>query len=368
MLLLDLNTASPQALAKLPGMTEKRIMTLVTYRSTTPIAKLWQLASLPGFGDATVRGLQEHVRPLADMMPRQLRCPLNVAGIPCRAPGEVVFMTWNVRRLSLGKPDFALAIIADVVRAGDIVALQEVVDVRSLGKLLSLLPKTWRCVASPPLGGAYTERYAFLWNDAVVRGLHTSTVVLQDKVQRPPFVVKFYCCNGGRTITCANFHAVCATGHKATQAECTAVRAHMDAFVGSDVDVLAGDFNSAYISWPGWSPALVSVQATTLAGTTLDQVWVRQGTGIRAGGVVKYHEYLDVRATVVATQAVSDHLPVYAVLAPKPVEKNRNAAPPAHPTCKDGMVLTPAWHVAAVDTQRYPEISSRLLTTPLGNV
>jgi len=132
------------------------------------------------------------------------------------------------------------------------------------------------------------------------------------------------------------------------QAECAAVRGYVAA--SSDIDVLAGDFNSACVVWQDWAHAVLG--KTTLARTALDQVGARRGTGIRAGGIVRYHEHLDARATAVATQAVSDHLPVYAVLQPKPAGRNPYSASPAR--CgKDVLALAPGWHVATVPQDRF---------------
>jgi hypothetical protein len=109
----------------------------------------------------------------------------------------LVIATWNVQRLSLAKSDDALLILAGVVDAVDVLAVQEVVDDLVLGKLLMVLPKGWACHVSPALGAAsrpgshhpYVERYAVLYRSSVLE-VRWAAVVGQDAgLRRPPMLL-----------------------------------------------------------------------------------------------------------------------------------------------------------------------------------
>ena len=379
--LVDLNTASREVLLTLPRITGKLADALIAYRSTTAIVKLWQLTNIPGFGPVIVRGLQGAVCACVDApaygQGRRLRCALPL--LSRHGAGCITVASWNIQRLSLSKADFALHVIAAVARSVDILAVQEIIDVRVLEKLLMLLPE-WRGVVSPSQGktSAYTEQYAYLWNDATVRLTVAGAAQPQllatgacHTLSRPPFIATFTCVATSQTLRCANFHAVCGNSAQARARECEAVHAAVDA---SPIDVLLGDFNTAcadggWRAWQGWTAALPVHTPTTLAGNPWDHVWVRDAAARTiAAGVYDYRpQVLQLHPTFPA-QAVSDHLPIYTTLA---LSSSRTATqsegtPDARivrpqPCDYQLIAASKVWYAAAVEYGRYAETSSRIL-------
>lgn len=238
--MVDINCASESELVKLPGIGSKKARAIIQHRTTRgPFRKLWELTQIPGIGEATVRMLQPYVATLVDTNPcRQLRNRLVRPKATTAQDPVTCICSWNIQRLSLSKPDFALHLIADVMSAMHVVAVQEVMDVRVLEKLLVLLPNNWACHTSPQQGNpgsTYTESYALLYRADRFQ-LHDCFVVNADTapVTRPPMVVVLQDQLTGRHTAYVNFHAVFQGSASAREAECPRSK-------------------RSRTSWPAWS-------------------------------------------------------------------------------------------------------------------
>jgi endonuclease/exonuclease/phosphatase family metal-dependent hydrolase len=387
--LVDLQTASLATLTTRLALNARQASALIAYRDAHgPINKLWQLASLPGFGEKTVRSLQGRVMPLIDAplttQSRRLRCSLPLIARP---HGDALIVgSWNIQRLSLSKPDFALHIIAAVARCMDIMAVQEVIDDRVLSKLLMLLPG-WRCIVSQPQGNAitstYVEQYAFLWNAESVAMVGTPGIVTVRNVTRSPFVCSFARLPSFTTrpvqqsytaptpfpvLTVANFHAVYGKTQEIRKMESLAVRQSISVARDRCIDVLLGDFNCACDgdAWEdtcqGWTRALPLYAGTTLAKKPWDHIWCR--VPLCDAGVMDYAAHVRTLDPSLDLGAVSDHLPIYATVSPQ-----RQVFMPLFDAAESrtndseyNIVQTSkVWLTAAVAYGRYGETSSRVL-------
>jgi competence ComEA-like helix-hairpin-helix protein len=330
--LVDVNTASASELAKLPGLNATKADAIVAKRQACgPYRKLWELTTVPGIGEAAVRRLQPLVCSLVDtpgIPRRRLARPFPI--LPRTSPAAAVIGTWNIQRMSLSKPDFALHVIAGIVLTMDVVAIQEVMDESALAKLLMLLPD-WQCVASPPQGAAgssYSEQYALLYNGSrfrvaamgVLDGakcLHESTHPRSHTPKaggsgtssrvftRPPFVVTLADLHTAGALCVVNFHAVYGTQAGVRRQECASLQ-HAVCALASKLPTEAafcvvGDFNVASDDavWQPWGTqngvsssdqrgamplsdpcmhwdwSLPPGTATTTKGSAYDNVWVR---------------------------------------------------------------------------------------------
>jgi endonuclease/exonuclease/phosphatase family metal-dependent hydrolase len=96
-----------------------------------------------------------------------LKAHRETRAIPKRQAGKLLLATWNVA--NLGAPEQrrdpeCFALLAQIVRFFDLVAIQEVRDNADAGirKVLAELPDSWRLVFSE--AGGNDERFAFLWD------------------------------------------------------------------------------------------------------------------------------------------------------------------------------------------------------------
>ncbi len=375
--LVDVNVASEDLLCTLPGITRAKARAIVARRNEVGrFAKLWDLTAIPGIGEATVRGIQKLVAPLVDTPQegpvRRLRHPLTC---PIQAHGEaavVVMGTWNIRRLSLSKPDFALHIIAGVIQHMDLVAIQEVMDPRALQKLLMLLPG-WNCVTSPAQGtqgSVYCEQYAVLFNAARVSLTGDAYVASALQVSRPPMVSHFVArSNAAWRVSVINFHAVYGTKASERTRECCVVQQFAEDMARNGATTcLLGDFNvpSDGVVWKAWqavgsnrtwTPVLTGT-GTTLSGSAFDNIWIAHGVLVR-GQVYCYST--DIRLpNDTATEAVSDHYPVVAAIRVGSSPKQATHMPDNAERCT---VTTPGdtWYAASVLWNRYQNTSTQLL-------
>jgi deoxyribonuclease-1-like protein len=126
-------------------------------------------------------------------------------------------VSWNIRDFGSSKSEETVALIADVLRDYDIVAIQEVVagygGAQAVAKLADELNRRgaiWDYTISDPTNSsAYkTERYAFLWKTAKVKKIGKAWLEQKFKIEidREPYMCTFEI--EGKRITVVNFHAI----------------------------------------------------------------------------------------------------------------------------------------------------------------
>jgi endonuclease/exonuclease/phosphatase family metal-dependent hydrolase len=373
--LIDIASAPFEVLKRL-HLSNTQIRALLHYRSTHRITRLRQLADIPAFGAKTMARIRPLILPLVDMIQRPADVRVNlpstqaIVSMRARASSQrgfrggpcIVAASWNICRMSLSKPDFALHIMAECMRHADIVALQEVMDEQVIAKLLMLLPN-WQAVASKALGdSSYTEKYVYMWNATRIC-VTDAYVCHMNNVSRPPFMCTCTC--DGYLLKLANFHA---TYGSSTQKRVQEGHMVMGELARHEhlCDILLGDFNSACTddAWSrsGWDACTAPTLPTTIAMKPWDHIWRHPHSRVicmvdaskRAEAVVRYES--DVYPGF-PLNAVSDHFMIYTC-----VQLVRKA--PKHFTATHTVeVIYPGdeWQPSRVRDGRYREISARIL-------
>lgn len=243
---------------------------------------------------------------------------------------NVNICSWNIQHFGKSKTDAELNYIADLVKAFDLIAIQEVVAgyggsqaVARLADVLNRSGSKWDYVISDPTSGTGSarERYAFLWNTSKLKRTRAAWLEKNYHVEidREP-----YCCEfavGNKTFTLASFHAV----PKSKQPE-TEIK-YLKFLPGLYPDhnlIFCGDFNlpqSHTVFNPlrkmGYRPAFTG-QKTSLKQSCADDnclaseydnfYFKASAMQVLKTGVV--HFYRDFE-TMKAARHISDHVPVY---------------------------------------------------------
>jgi endonuclease/exonuclease/phosphatase family metal-dependent hydrolase len=99
--------------------------------------------------------------------------------------------SWNIKRLGHGET--RLDLVAEVVKQFDVIAVQEVMNVDGVRKLLAELPGWDAAISDAPVGrNGYEEQYAILYRRDVVSVTRSFTVEdAGDLFAREPFVACF---------------------------------------------------------------------------------------------------------------------------------------------------------------------------------
>lgn len=239
---------------------------------------------------------------------------------------------WNLRHFSDREAlDFAL--IADIIHDADfhVLALQEVQgDGKGVDRLLQYLGSDWRAELGPDTEGGH--RLAFLWNRTVARPTGGFTVLPGSAhLERRPFVGRFTA--GGFDVTLVNVHLYRSDLARRRNEARTVAGVLYDADVpagsGERDVVVLGDFNTtsrragslAPFEQRGWTAAID--EPTNLNGDDVldnlvfDADELSEWTG--HAGVVKFDETRFANEDAKARSAVSDHRPVWADFATRPV-------------------------------------------------
>ncbi len=131
-------------------------------------------------------------------------------------PAQLKIISWNIENLGKSKSDSTLIFIANTIKNGDIIALQEVVAgyggaqaVAKLAEKLNRMGLKWDySISDPTTTSAYkTERYAFFWKTNKVKKIGAAW--LEQKynleIDREPYYCTFEF--NKKQLTLVNFHA-----------------------------------------------------------------------------------------------------------------------------------------------------------------
>lgn len=213
-------------------------------------------------------------------MPRlPLLLTLLLAATLALAQGtNLKIVTWNIADLGQSKSDAEIALMADVLRGYDVIAIQEVVGkdpagAKAVARLAAALDRRgadydYR-VSNPTRSSssAISERYAYLWRTSAVQlvGRPTLMGAYAKTVEREPYLARFRW--EGKDLRLVNFHAR-PHDHQPEQ-EIAKFRGMPDDYADAPL-LLLGDFNvvsrhSVFSPWirRGYALAL-SGQPTTL--------------------------------------------------------------------------------------------------------
>lgn len=250
---------------------------------------------------------------------------------------NVKLVTWNIRDLGGSKSDEEIALMAQVLRGMDVIAIQEVVakdpaGAQAVARLSEALNRTganYNFRVSDPTNSSsphIRERYAFIWKTSSIKliGRPRLLSAFAKTVEREPYAAEFEW--QGKRFHVANFHARPYSDQP--EQEIAKFRDLPDEFEGGPL-FLVGDFNvmskhTVFNPWlkRGYETAL-SGQATTLRRKppiTGEDFYVHEGDNI----LVPVHQVqilergiLDIVAFLQndldLANAHSDHAPVYIV-------------------------------------------------------
>ena len=129
---------------------------------------------------------------------------------------EISLISWNIRDFGKTKNSDELEKIAELIKAADIVAIQEVVagygGAQAVAKLTEILNRKgaqWDYVISDPTNSTkyVTERYAFVWKTKHIKIKNRGKLIkeLDAVIDREPFLIDFYLT--GEKLTLINFHS-----------------------------------------------------------------------------------------------------------------------------------------------------------------
>ncbi|RMH55873.1 MAG: endonuclease [Bacteroidetes bacterium] len=255
---------------------------------------------------------------------------------PSPLPGEageaVRLATWNLYNFGRSKDAGEIAVMAEVLRNFDLVAIQEVstseAGVQAVARLDAALDRTgtaWEYVVSDPTTGDGSERYAYLWKPSRVRLVDPAWLEasLADPIDREPYMARFEHRASGRRMLLASFHAVPQGKDPARE---IVLLDDLHTRYLDDHLIILGDFNESpddeafdELKQAGYAPVLVG-QKTSLRmrrrddgdhlANEYDNIFYEIAPfHIGRAGVLDFTEQF---RTLREARAISDHLPVFA--------------------------------------------------------
>mgnify|MGYP003583016921 CR=1 FL=1 len=293
----------------------------------------------------------------------RLRRRITAAGLPPRrTDGNVIVGTWNLQKFGGLHPDWsenpgspkrnlrALALIAEVIRCFDVVALQEVQrETTALRYLMEhFLGPHWAVLLSDVSGGdkGNSERLAYLYDTRRVTGSGLSGEIvlaptpagLPEQFDRTPYVAGFRAGNGHFTLLAVDIRYGAVPADRLPElrqfARYTAEELRERTRSGQSREepnlLVLGDFNidkrqgnplfDAFVETGLWVPEALQAVRTTAgqAAKHYDQIAWFQGDDFglrpsgRAGSVDFAGAVFQGLTTAQVSPRISDHLPLWA--------------------------------------------------------
>jgi endonuclease/exonuclease/phosphatase family metal-dependent hydrolase len=252
---------------------------------------------------------------------------LNLLVWPCFG---LSICSWNIANIGQSKSDIEIQFIASVLKAYDVVAIQEVVagagGAAAIARLHDALNRTgskWDyTVSDPTTGSSYkTERYAFIWKSAKVKLKGKAWLEFNYKIEvdREPYMATFK--EGANEFTVVNFHAI--TKSKQPETEIKYFKFLPAAYPTLNL-IFCGDFNCPQshsvfnpLKGMGYVPALVN-QKTSLKqncvgnqclASEYDNFYFKKDryNVLSAGIIAFYKSFSDLKEA----RKISDHVPIF---------------------------------------------------------
>eukprot|EP00404_Azadinium_spinosum_P030143 CAMPEP_0180557230 /NCGR_PEP_ID=MMETSP1037_2-20121125/1042_1 /TAXON_ID=632150 /ORGANISM="Azadinium spinosum, Strain 3D9" /LENGTH=392 /DNA_ID=CAMNT_0022573401 /DNA_START=48 /DNA_END=1223 /DNA_ORIENTATION=+ len=340
--LIDLNTANPEELQRLPGVGVKRAAEIADLREAAggSLPSLSHLKKLRGVGPKAL----EKIGRFAYVSP-ELGLHSDNNGEDCDAElrqrcDQLLVGAWNVRNLGRKalQTDRARD-VAKIVAEYDVIALVELRDHEVVEGLVEILGGLYGPLASPPRLGTdhHKEVYAFLYRIASVKLLRSELLAdPSDSWVREPFMGHFRASKGFDFILSV-VHIVWGDTVSKRRNEVEALCKKMTRIKKWDGErdvLLVGDFNLEPDdkAWDtartaGWMPLLEGGSVKSMVGDThlYDNIWVSrlhtaQSEWLGAAGVIHFDTILDFGGVATdssknATKELTDHRPTWALFA-----------------------------------------------------
>jgi deoxyribonuclease-1-like protein len=259
----------------------------------------------------------------------RLMIVLILFGLSCFGQGAISLCSWNVKDFGKSKSGEEIILIAELLNAFDVVALQEIVAgyggaqaVSLLTDALNRMGSKWEySVSEPTVSSSYKqERYAFLWktDKLKMQGDAWLEQRYQLELDREPYYATFL--SGEKSFTVVNFHAI--TKSKQPETEIKFFK-FLPGLYPSLHLIFAGDFNCPQshtvfnpLKKMGYQPALLN-QKTSLRqqcinndclASEFDNIFYDATVLADSAGVVHfYQQYPD----FTKARLLSDHVPVF---------------------------------------------------------
>jgi deoxyribonuclease-1-like protein len=243
---------------------------------------------------------------------------------------EITVCSWNLKDFGRSKSEETIKIMANTLKAFDLVALQEVVPgpagPQAVARLVDQLNRSgeaWSYAISLPTSGtAYTsERYAFIWKPKKLKMVGEAWLEKKysTKIDREPFYGRF---SVGRSVfTLVNFHAI--PKSKQPETEIKYLKLIPELYPRDNL-VFLGDFNlpqSHSVFNPlkklGYQPVLVKQKTSLRQKCILDDClasefdnifYKKQKFNLKSSGIIHFYRFF---ADLKLARRVSDHVPIY---------------------------------------------------------
>ena len=250
------------------------------------------------------------------------------------AQNPILIVSWNIRDFGKSKSPEEIERIADIVKAYDVVALQEVVAgpggsqaVAYLADILNRKGTKWDYrISDPTRSPKYkTEKYAFLWKTNKVQLIGRPTLVKEvaAKVFREPYKATFKF--NGRETTILNYHS--RRFDETPEIEVAALAQYLSN-QNSRNWLLLGDFNLSANSMAfnafkilGFDALLENQKTTLKKQCTTESIYLyhdidniflnRQYFTVLNCGII---DFVNGCENLTAARFISDHVPVYVEL------------------------------------------------------
>ncbi len=250
-----------------------------------------------------------------------------------KSSNTLKIVSWNIQDLGRTKNDSVIAVIVNVLKDFDIVAIQEVVakhpagaqKVALIADELNRKGAKWDYRISDPTKSPsvyISERYAFLWktNKVNILGKAYLDNEIASKVFREPYIAKFKQKNKKAICTIVNFHSRKFNDNPELEIKYFNTYSKR---LNTDKLIIAGDFNlnESHPVWnelykQGFQSALENSKSSLKRNCStgnylshnIDNIYYSKEINLVNSGVV---DYVGSCKKLSAARTISDHLPVF---------------------------------------------------------
>lgn len=239
--------------------------------------------------------------------------------------------SWNVQSLGSNEDEKSYPLLASVISAFDIVALQEIVRDWSIPQIEAEVERvsgeTWSSLASPASGReGEQEMLLFLWRDKLVTSLDAAVAFPDQRnmFEHDPFSNRFAMKRGDMVFTLATVH-ITQAGAAEAAAEIAALEGYwrwLEHVYGSGNTLLLGDFRlpSTHEAFQGLTtharamtdmPSILAPEDGRYTAAA-DTIWLSHDADmiVQRSGVLGYPKLLGI-SHADAIARISDHAPAY---------------------------------------------------------
>lgn len=252
------------------------------------------------------------------------------------AQSQTYIGSWNAKHLGQGNDVRDWPRTAQVIKAYDFIAIQEVHGTEAITRLEKMLEKRtgeeWSSLTSDSGVGRtrYKERYAFMWREKKIAYMGGAVTYLDigDKFEREPFSARFATRDGKHYWTAANIHIIYGKKKSQREEEVRELSKYVDWLIAEASEgypvLVMGDFNLKPTN-PAWEALGDKVYPLIVKGKTTLSVRDRSYSSLYdniltdgrlpiAGVFIDEYPVRVKMEHATARKKVSDHAPVGLIL------------------------------------------------------